>query len=128
MPTAEAQVQTGNASRYLARLCQHTSKMGRPRGHRPRAHGGGGVPPVMQNVEWSGTQGLIVLSWGQCTLQAGPATLTLRAEAPDEKNLNQIQELIAGRLEKFGRREQLKVTWHRVQGASPPAHPATSTG
>ena len=123
MPAVEANVQTSNACRYLARLCQHASKMGSPRRHRPPAHGGDGIPPEIKRAEWSDAHGLIVLSWGQCALQAGPGVLALRADAPDEDNLARIQALIAGRLEKFGRREQLTVTWHRVQGAPPPGRP-----
>jgi hypothetical protein len=48
MLTAEADVQTEHAARYLARLCGHAGKMGTagPRlGHRPRSHASGGVPP-----------------------------------------------------------------------------------
>jgi hypothetical protein len=37
--------------------------------------------------------------------------LTLRASAPDEENLSLIQDLLAARLERFGRRERLKATW-----------------
>lgn len=95
MPTAEAHVQTSSAGRYLARLCQHAGKMGRPQRHRPRAHGGSGGPPEVLHAECSETEGSIVLSWGRCALQAGPGTLTLRAEAPDEERLTRIQDMIA---------------------------------
>jgi hypothetical protein len=114
MLTAEADVQTEDPGRYLARLCRHASQMGKQLRHRPRAHGGGGAPPEMRHVEWSGTHGSLILDWGQCTLQATPGTLSLRAEAADEQNLTRIQDLVAGRLEKFGRRDRLKVTWQRT--------------
>ena len=110
MPSAEAHVETARASRYLAQLCQHASKMGRPR-HRPRMHIGGGTPPGIQRAEWSATEGALVLDWGRCTLHASADALTLRASAPDEENLSRIQDLLTARLESFGRREQLKVTW-----------------
>ena len=119
MPSAEAHVQTSSAGRYLARLCQHVGKMGRPRRHRPRSHGGSGGPPEVLRAECSETEGVIVLSWGQCTLRAGPSTLTLRAETTDEERLTRIQDMIAGRLEKFGRRENLRVTWHRTRAEIP---------
>jgi hypothetical protein len=83
MPTAEAVVHTPHPDRYLARLGQHASKMGQHLGHRPRT----------RNV------------------QAAPGTLTLRAEAADEANLRRIQDMLTTRLEKFGRRERLTVTW-----------------
>lgn len=49
------------------------------------------------------------------TLHAAPGTLTARAEADDEDSLARTQELVAGRLEKFGRREYLTVTWRRQE-------------
>ena len=85
------------------------------------------VSPDMQPVEWSGTHGKLLLNWGQCTMQASPGTLALRAEAADQENLTRIQELVTARLERFGRREQLEVIWHQVpepvdqDGASRPA-------
>jgi hypothetical protein len=48
--------------------------------------------------------------------------LTLRAEADDPASLARIQELIAGRLEKFGRRERLIVTWQPATAS--PTSPA----
>jgi hypothetical protein len=67
----------------------------------------------VQHVEWSDTDGTLVFSWARCTMQAGPDTLTVRAEAASEENLNRIQELIARNLERFGRRDHLTVTWQR---------------
>ena len=127
MPAAEAYVQTADPGKYLIRLCRHASKMGGPRHYRPRSHGSGDVSPDMQPVEWSGTHGKLLLNWGQCTIQASPGTLALRAEAADQENLTRIQELVTARLERFGRREQLEVIWHQVpepvdqDGASRPA-------
>lgn len=114
MPAAEARVTTENASRYLNRLCLHARKMG---GHRPRAHGDGGVPPEIRRAESSDTSGTLILNWGQCTMLAADGVLTLRAEASDGESLRRIQELIAARLEKFGRRERLRVTWHPAPAA-----------
>jgi len=37
----------------------------------------------------------------------------LRVEAADEDNLRRLQDLIASRLERFGRRDRLTVTWQR---------------
>ena len=42
-------------------------------------------------------------------MQAGPGLLTLHGEAPDPGSLGRIQDLVAGRRERFGRREQLTV-------------------
>jgi hypothetical protein len=111
MPAAEARVSTENAGRYLVRLCGHAAKMGRRLGHRPRAHAGGGAPPAIRQAECSGTDGTLILSTGRCTLRADGGLLIVRAEADDPGSLTQITELIAARLEKFGRREGLTVTW-----------------
>src|SRR5580704_5074761 len=110
MPTAEAVVHTRHPDRYLARLGQHASKMGQHLGHRPRTRNGQ-PPPEVRHTEWSGTHGTVSLDWGQWTVQAAPGTLTLRAEAADEANLRRIQDMLTTRLEKFGRREHLAVTW-----------------
>lgn len=91
------------------------------RGHtRPARHHGNaehrgntGHGAQMRHTEWTDTDGIIRMSWGECTLRATPGTLTLRAQAADEDNLRQIQDLIASRLERFGRRDQLTVTWQQ---------------
>ena len=111
MPAAEARVQTRDASRYLIRLCQHAGKMRSRLGHQPRRHSGGGAPPEIRTVEWSDTGGTLVLSLGRCTLRAADGVLTIRAEARSAQDLARIQELITRRLEGFGRRERLTVTW-----------------
>jgi hypothetical protein len=120
MLTAEADVQTEHADKYLARLCGHAGKMGAagPRlGHRPRAHARGGVPPEVRHVECSETEGAVSLNWGRWTMRASPGLLAVRAEAADEESLRRIQDLLAARLEKFGRRERLTVTWRRSEAA-----------
>ena len=115
MLTAEAQVETERPGRYLVQLCRHARQMGQHLRQRPRAHDGGDAPPEVQHVEWSDTYGIVWLSWGQWTMQTTPDTLTLRAEATDEENLRRIQDLVAARLEIFGRREHLKVNWQRFE-------------
>jgi hypothetical protein len=120
MPTAQAIVRTPHPDRYLARLGQHATKMGQHPGHRPRTHNGQ-PPPEVRHAEWSGTHGTVSLDWGQWTAQAAPGTLTLRAEAADEASLLRIQDMLTTRLEEFGRREHLTVTWQPA--VSPGAGP-----
>jgi hypothetical protein len=74
-------------------------------------------PPEVHHVEWSETSGSVRLSWGQWTMEAAPDMLTLRAEAANERDLQQIQNLVAGRLEKIGRRDHLTVTWQRSEAS-----------
>jgi hypothetical protein len=116
MLTTEAVIVTDHAEQYLARLGKHMSKLGDAgRGHRLRAHGGGDashhVPPRVEHTEWSATSGTVRLDWGGWTAEADPRTLRLRAEAADEASLRRIQDMLTTRLEKFGRREHLTVTW-----------------
>jgi hypothetical protein len=115
MLTAEALVETEHSSRYLVQLCRHLSEMGQHLRHRRRTHDGGHAPPEVRHVEWSETQGIVRLSWGQWTMQATADSLTLRVEAADEESLRRIQDLVAGRLERFGRRDHLTVNWQRPQ-------------
>lgn len=79
-------------------------------GQGPQAadHGGGAQ---LRHVEWSDSRGTVSLNWGQCTLNAGPDALMLRAEAADEDNLGRLQDLMTVRLESFGRRDGIRVTW-----------------
>ena len=44
-------------------------------------------------------------------LDADATTLGVRVEAADEENLRKVQDLVAADLERFGRRDQVTVTW-----------------
>jgi len=114
MLTAEAHVHTSQPGRYLVQLCRHAQQIHRLR-HSPRPHDGDGArpAPTVQHVEWSQTRGMISFGWGQCAMQASPGRLTVRVEAADEEHLQRVQEIIAADIERFGRRDHLKVTWQR---------------
>lgn len=110
MLIAETVIQTEDPDRYLARLRGHISKMGTHLGSRlldRRGH----APPEVRHAEWSDTSGTVTLNWGHWTVQATAGTLRLRAEAADEVNLHKIQHMLTTRLENFGRREHLTITW-----------------
>jgi hypothetical protein len=111
MLTAEARIQTEHPSRYLAQLCRHANSINHKilHLHASKAQ----ARPEVQHVEWSDSDGTLSLTWGLCTMQAGPDTLTVRAHATNEENLQQIQNLITRNLERFGRRDHLKVNWQR---------------
>ena len=121
MPTAEARIETEHASRYLIRLCQHIGKIKNKAQHlrhqRP-SHLPGDTrarPDMQAHVEWTQTHGTVTFIWGKITMQASPGALTIHAEAADEETLQQIQDLVAGRLAKFGSREHLTVKWQRTE-------------
>jgi hypothetical protein len=126
MPTAEADIRTEHAARYLARLCGHLGKMGTARrrlGHRRPSHASGDTPPEVRRAECSQTEGTVSLNWGQWTMRARPGLLVIRAEAADEESLQRIQDLLTARLQKFGRREHLTVTWQRPAPAATDPEP-----
>ena len=115
MVTAEADIRTEHAARYLARLCGHAGKMGTA-GHRRPAHAHGDAPPEVRRVECSGTEGTVSLDCGRWTMRALPGRLAVRAEAADQESLRRIQDLLTARLQKFGRREHLTVHWQDLGG------------
>ena len=116
MPSAETRIRTGNAAAYLTRLCGHLAKLAAPhrlQGHASRPHAGG-QPPAVLHVEHTGDAGAIALTWGQLTLRATAGELLIRADAASQDSLRRIQEMTAGRLLKFGRREDLDIRWTAV--------------
>jgi hypothetical protein len=116
MPSAETRIKTENSGAYLARLCEHLAKLaapGRFPGHRPRLHAGGAPPEVLQ-VEHTADAGTITLGWGQLTLRATDGELMIRADAASREALGRLQDMTAGRLLKFGRREGLDIQWTAV--------------
>ncbi|WP_063797231.1 DUF2218 domain-containing protein [Streptomyces sp. AS58] len=125
MLSAEAHIATDRPSRYLTQLCKHLSHTGRHLGHRPRAHLGddaqtlSAVRTVAQQarVDWSETEGRVSLPWGTIALQATPGLLTLRIAAVDAENLRRLQTLATGHMERFGRRERLRMNWQEPESA-----------
>jgi uncharacterized protein len=118
MLTVEAQIETDRGSRYLVRICKHAASMGDARGHRPRVHLGGMLAHqvVQVQAEWSDARGTVTFSpGGQCTMQANASMLTVRIEATDEESLQRIQDILSRDIDRFGRRDQLKVNWHRPE-------------
>jgi hypothetical protein len=89
----------------------------------------------VRHVDFSDTRGIVHFAEGECTLQATADTLTIRVETADEDTLRRLQDGIAGRLERIGRRDGLAVTWQRAQASTgspgepaPGAPPAPHTG
>jgi hypothetical protein len=113
MLTAETHIQTERPSRYLVQLCKHADSINDKilHFHASTAQS----RPEVQHAEWSGTDGTLTFSGGRCTLHAGPDTLTVRVDATSEEELQRIQGLITRNLERFGRRDQLKVNWQQPE-------------
>ena len=109
MPSAEARIRADRASRYLTQLCRHTARLGAgAHGHR---HGEGTAMAMPRRAECSDTDGLIEFDRGRCTLRATSKELVLLAEADDQKDLRLMQDALAARLQRIGRRDQLSLTW-----------------
>ena len=131
MPSAQTRIRTPNAAVYLARLCGHLAKLAAARRF-PR-HGlqlhAGGQSPAVPHAEHTPDAGTITLTWGQLTLHATADELTIRADAGTRENLHRIQDMTAGRLRKFGRREHLDIQCEPVTGTpggqQQPGQPAT---
>jgi hypothetical protein len=123
MLTAQAHIHTQAPGRYLTQLCRHANSIHQMNAHMHKgAHLHRGEPqdrPQMQHVEWTDTDGTLTLSIGRCILHASADTLTVRAEAANEQNLRQIQELVTRDLERFGRRNRLTVTWQQPETTDP---------
>jgi hypothetical protein len=123
---SSATIETDRPARYLTQLCRHAAAMsGGP--HAPMSDGshaanaGGHGPHAAAQVQVEQSDNRAVLRfvhWGQCVIEAGRTTLTLRVEAVDEPALRRIQDIVAADLTRFGRRDQLALTW-RAGSADP---------
>ena len=117
MPTADTQITTERASRYLTQLCRHLGQMSRMR-HRAPGRPGGPLPPAVEKVDWSDTAGTIRFAEGTCTLSATADTLAVRIDADDEDTLLRLKDGVARRLETIGRRDHLTVHWRQSDAAA----------
>jgi hypothetical protein len=99
MATAHARIATPRAVRYGQQLCQHLDQLSRRR------------PEMQIRVEWSASQGLIHIGPGRCNMDATADALSLQVTAPNDTVLGQLTGRIGERLERFGRRDGLVVSW-----------------
>lgn len=95
----EANVQTTQASEWLARICRQFQE-------RAAAH-----PELGIEVASSETRGSVDFGWGRCTLQAGPEALNLRVEADQADDLERLQELVTRHIEHLGSSDQAAMLW-----------------
>lgn len=134
MLIAEACVETGRPGRYLVQLCKHFSAKGRHIGQ--RLHGRRGADPqalrdmravaAQAEVTWSDSEGELRLPWGRITLKAEPEALAVRVESAEAQDLRRLQGLVAGHIERFGRREGLTVAWQGAANTGTPPEAGTA--
>lgn len=91
--SATASVATAAPERYAKQLASHL-------GRRCEVHD-----------DPAGTR--LVLNDGECLLQPGDQVLELRASAPEIAGLDHVTHVVGSHLERFGRREELRVDWRR---------------
>jgi hypothetical protein len=120
MPSAEANVATDRASRYLVQLCKHLNNQGRHLRHRPRSHqpGGGAEaehPAFRARLKWDDNDATIEFDQGRCSIHASADTLAIHAEADDAQALEHIERLISDHLARFSRRSPLTVRWEPLE-------------
>ena len=133
MLASQATLTTSRASRYATQLGRHAAAMAGDRGHRMRMHGGanplatGEVTLSVAHTDQKTT--LTFDPWGSCTVHAAGDQLALRIDAADEPSLERIQQIVTRDLARFGRREQLTVSWRRMETAAEaaPAAPAPAS-
>lgn len=94
MPAAQANVATARPSRYLTQLCKHFGQK---------------IP-----AEYDNENGTTTFETGTCTMQARDGVLRLHAEAGNDDNLRQLQDVVGSHLERFGARDELTVQWTPV--------------
>ena len=92
MLESHASVATEKPTPYMKQLCKHF-------GHKVE-------------VNFDDERGSIVFAMGRCELDATQAgVLKLRAQADDDESLARTQQVVGSHLERFGRRDELSVSW-----------------
>jgi len=93
MPSSEASVKTGSASRYLQQVCKHWS-------HK-------------FDVTFTPEAGRVPFAPGRiCTFEATPDTLIMRLEAEDDEALERMQGVVVAHVKRFAFREDFgDVAW-----------------
>jgi len=90
---AHATIGTHSASRILTRLCKHW------------AH--------HYTVTFDPDQGDIDFGGSRCRLRVTAAGLHVEVEAPAERELIELQEVVADHLKRMAKGEPLEAAWHR---------------
>ena len=92
MPESHASVATEKPAPYMKQLCKHF-------GHKVE-------------VSFDDERGTIVFAMGRCELDASEAgVLRMRAQAEDAASLERTEQVVGSHLERFGRRDELSVSW-----------------
>lgn len=89
--TSHAEVATDKPVAYMRQLCKHF-------GHKVDA-------------SFGEDSGYIQFEFGRCELHAVDSTLSLEVRATDPESHERLERVVGSHLERFGRRDELSVTW-----------------
>jgi uncharacterized protein len=89
--SSQATVSTEKPVPYMRQLCKHF-------GHKVDA-------------VFTDDSGYINFEAGRCDLRAGDGELLLTVTAETEENRERLRNVVGSHLERFGRRDELSVTW-----------------
>lgn len=89
--SSQADVATEKPVPYMRQLCKHF-------GHKVDA-------------TFDDDSGYIQFEFGRCELRAGEGTLHLTVTAEDDAGRERLRHVIGSHLERFGRRDELSVSW-----------------
>ncbi len=88
---SRADVATDKPVAYMRQLCKHF-------GHKVDA-------------SFGDDSGYIQFEFGRCELHTSDRTLSLEVSATDAESHERMERVIGSHLERFGRRDELSVTW-----------------
>ncbi|MFC5584568.1 DUF2218 domain-containing protein [Nitratireductor kimnyeongensis] len=91
MMQSKAVVTTENASKYLQQLCKHF------------AH--------KVSVDFDTSRGKVGFPFGDCTMSADEAALTIECTAKTDEELARAQNVIDDHLTRFAWREKPEISW-----------------
>jgi hypothetical protein len=89
--SSRAEVATDKPVAYMRQLCKHF-------GHKVDA-------------SFGDDSGYIQFEFGRCELDTSDRTLKLEVSANDAESHQRMERVIGSHLERFGRRDELSVTW-----------------
>jgi uncharacterized protein len=90
---SRAQVATAKPVPYMRQLCKHF-------GHK-------------LDASFDDDSGYIQFDFGRCELQAVGGELLLTVSAADDADRERMENVVGSHLERFGKRDELNVTWTR---------------
>lgn len=88
-----ATFETDKPHRYMEQLCHHFGRK---------------VP-----AQYDADSGWVAFSFGRCDMTAESQKLTLRANAKDQSQLDQVVQVMTSHLERFAFRENPTLAWNK---------------